>query len=126
MRQPALTRKTLAELVAGVPAEDAARALRAAGLAASIVNSVADLVREPHLWARGALARVTHPDLGEIVTQGVVPTLSKTPGRVAGWSRSPGSIDGGTSWRREVRSSDPRRLAGSLGCGSTTSQDHPE
>jgi crotonobetainyl-CoA:carnitine CoA-transferase CaiB-like acyl-CoA transferase len=29
--------------------------------------------------------------MGEIVTQGIVPSLSRTPGRVAGWSRKPGS-----------------------------------
>ena len=65
--------------------------LRGAGLAASVVNSVADLVREPHCWSRGDLLRLTHPALGEIVTQGIVPALSRTPGRVAGWSTRPGS-----------------------------------
>jgi len=60
-------------------------------VAASVVNSVADLVRDPHLWSRGDLLRLSHPELGEIVTQGVVPRLSLTPGRVAGWSRHPGS-----------------------------------
>jgi formyl-CoA transferase len=57
----------------------------------SPVNSVADLIREPHCWTRGDLVRLAHPDLGEIVTQGIVPSLSRTPGRVAGWSRQPGS-----------------------------------
>jgi crotonobetainyl-CoA:carnitine CoA-transferase CaiB-like acyl-CoA transferase len=88
---PARLREEIATLVAAAPAGDAASALRAAGLAASAVNSVAELMREPHLWSRGVLARFSHPDLGEIVTQGVVPLLSRTPGRVAGWSRSPGS-----------------------------------
>src|SRR5262249_47468545 len=83
---PARVRAALAELVGPLPADEAARVLRDAGLPATRVNSVADLVREPHLWSRGALVRVTHPALGEIVTQGVVPRLSRTPGRVAGWS----------------------------------------
>ena len=38
----------------------------------------------------GALVRLHHPDWGDILTQGVVPVLSRTPGRVAGWSRAPG------------------------------------
>ena len=51
---------------------------------------MADLIREPHLWSRNDLVRLTHPEMGEIVT-GIVPSLSRTPGRVAGWSRHPGS-----------------------------------
>ena len=74
-----------------LPGVEAVSTLRGAGLAASAVNSVADLVREPHLWSRGDLVRLAHPDMGEIVTQGIVPSLSRTPGRVAGWSRQPGS-----------------------------------
>ena len=52
---------------------------------------MADLIGDPHLWSRGDLVRHADPDLGEVVTQGVVPGLSRTPGRVAGWSRQPGS-----------------------------------
>jgi crotonobetainyl-CoA:carnitine CoA-transferase CaiB-like acyl-CoA transferase len=65
--------------------------LRGAGLAASVVNSVADLVREPHLWSRGDLVRCADPDRGEIVTQGIVPVFSRTPGRLRGWPGRPGS-----------------------------------
>jgi formyl-CoA transferase len=81
----------VAEVVGPRPAAEAVSALRSAGLAASVVNSVADLVREPHCWSRGDLVRLAHPELGEIVTQGIVPSLSRTPGRVAGWSCHPGS-----------------------------------
>jgi formyl-CoA transferase len=84
-------REDVAKLVSGLAADEAVTRLRGAGLAASVVNSVADLLREPHLWSRGDLVRLTHPELGEIVTQGIVPRLSRTPGRVAGWSRRPGS-----------------------------------
>jgi crotonobetainyl-CoA:carnitine CoA-transferase CaiB-like acyl-CoA transferase len=84
-------RDALAAWIRGRAADQAVAELRRAGLAASAVNSVADLVREPHLWSRGDLVRVPHPELGEIVTQGVVPLLSLTPGRVGGWSRFPGS-----------------------------------
>jgi formyl-CoA transferase len=87
----ASVREDVAKLVSGLAADEAVIRLRGAGLAASVVNSVADLLREPHLWSRGDLVRLTHPELGEIVTQGIVPRLSRTPGRVAGWSRRPGS-----------------------------------
>jgi crotonobetainyl-CoA:carnitine CoA-transferase CaiB-like acyl-CoA transferase len=84
-------REDVAQLVGTLPGAEAVSALRGAGLAASAVNSVADLVREPHCWSRGDLLRLAHPEMGEIVTQGIVPSLSRTPGRVAGWSRQPGS-----------------------------------
>jgi succinyl-CoA---D-citramalate CoA-transferase len=84
-------RDDVAKLVGTLPSVEAVSTLRGAGLAASAVNSVADLVREPHCWSRGDLLRLAHPEMGEIVTQGIVPSLSRTPGRVAGWSRQPGS-----------------------------------
>jgi len=79
------------KLIGGLVADDAVRALRQAGLAASVVNSVADLVREPHLWSRGDLVRRSDGEAGEIVMQGIVPVLSRTPGRLGDWSRRPGS-----------------------------------
>ena len=88
---PASVREDVAKLVGALPAAEAVTTLRRAGLAASAVNSVADLVREPHCWSRGDLVRLAHPEMGEIVTQGIVPSLSRTPGRVAGWSPRPGS-----------------------------------
>ena len=91
VRTPDAIREELQGLASARPADEAVSLLRGAGLAASPVNSVADLVREPHCWTRGDLARLAHPELGEIVTQGIVPALSRTPGRVAGWSLHPGS-----------------------------------
>ncbi len=90
---PAASRvpEALITFVAGLPADEAVARLRGVGLAATGVNSVADLVQEPHCWSRGDLVRLTHPALGEVVTQGIVPTLSRTPGRVAHWSTGPGS-----------------------------------
>jgi formyl-CoA transferase len=88
---PARVREEIAKLAWALEADEAVRALRGAGLAASAVNSVADLIREPHLWRRGDLVRCSSPELGEIVTQGIVPRLSRTPGRLAGWSPRPGS-----------------------------------
>jgi crotonobetainyl-CoA:carnitine CoA-transferase CaiB-like acyl-CoA transferase len=91
LRKPDAIREDVAELVAPLPADEAVALLRQAGVAASAVNSVADLVRDPHCWSRGDLLRLKHPELGEIVTQGIVPALSRTPGRVGGWSHRPGS-----------------------------------
>ena len=88
---PERGRRALAEIASALPAEDVTRALRSAGLSASSVNSVADLVGEAHLWSRGDLVRRADPELGLVVMQGVVPLLSQTPGRITGWSPAPGS-----------------------------------
>jgi formyl-CoA transferase len=84
-------RHAMARFVGTLPADEAVSALRRARLSASVVHSVADLVREPHLWSRGNLVRLADPQRGEVVTQGVIPILSRTPGRITGWSRYPGS-----------------------------------
>jgi formyl-CoA transferase len=88
---PPHARQELAAIVRVRPADEATHVLRAAGLCASTVNSVADLLGEAHLWSRGDLVKIADPELGEIVTHGVVPLLSDTPGRITGWSREPGS-----------------------------------
>jgi succinyl-CoA---D-citramalate CoA-transferase len=88
---PIAVREEIAKLVGAVTADDAVRALRQAGLAASAVHSVADLVREPHLWSRGDLVRRSDAETGEMVMQGIVPIMSRTPGQLTGWSRRPGS-----------------------------------
>ena len=46
------------------------------------INSVADIFEDPQFEARDNLLRFNDPDAGEIVVPGVIPKLSKTPGRV--------------------------------------------
>jgi crotonobetainyl-CoA:carnitine CoA-transferase CaiB-like acyl-CoA transferase len=89
--EPARLKEEFAKLIDALAADEAVRVLRQAGLGASVVNSMADLVREPHLWSRGDLVRRPDGDGGEIVTQGIVPMLSRTPGRLTDWSHRPGS-----------------------------------
>ncbi|PYN49374.1 MAG: hypothetical protein DME00_09110 [Candidatus Rokuibacteriota bacterium] len=74
---PVGVREELAKLVGAVAADEAARVLRRAGLAASVVNSVADLVQEPHLWSRGDLVRRTDPEMGEIVMHASAPLSAR-------------------------------------------------
>jgi formyl-CoA transferase/succinyl-CoA--D-citramalate CoA-transferase len=88
---PARVKEEVGKLAGALAANEAVRVLRQAGLPASVVNSVADLVREPHLWSRGDLVKRSDPEAGEIVMQGIVPILSMTPGRLTDWSRRPGS-----------------------------------
>ena len=46
------------------------------------VNSIADIFEDEHFQARGNLAHIAAEGLGEVVVPGVLPTLSKTPGRI--------------------------------------------
>ncbi len=46
------------------------------------VNSIADIFEDEHYQARGTLARVDVPGVGEVVVPNVLPRLSKTPGRI--------------------------------------------
>ena len=46
------------------------------------VNSIADIFADEHFQARGILAKLEEPGLGEVVVPGVVPRLSLTPGQI--------------------------------------------
>ena len=55
------------------------------------VNSIADIFEDEHFQARGNLARIIDGELGEVVVPGVVPTLSRTPGRITNLGPSLGN-----------------------------------
>lgn len=46
------------------------------------VYTIADIFEDPHFSARDMLVQVPHPDLGHTTQAGVVPKLSRTPGRI--------------------------------------------
>ncbi len=46
------------------------------------INTIADIFADPHFAARGTIARVGDPQLGEIAMPDVLPRLSVTPGRI--------------------------------------------
>ena len=46
------------------------------------VNNIADIFEDEHFQARGNLARLEEPGLGEVVVPGVTPRLSLTPGQI--------------------------------------------
>jgi formyl-CoA transferase len=74
--------------VAQRPAAEAVRLLAAAGVPASLVNTVADLVKEPQIVHRGSLVAVPDERLGEVLMAAPAPMLTRTPGairRAAPW-----------------------------------------
>ena len=68
-------------------AHDAAfllEALEAAQVPASKIYSIADIVRDPQYQARGMLEKLALDGGMELLVPGVVPKLSRTPGRIRG------------------------------------------
>lgn len=56
--------------------------LREADVPAAAGYTIADLMADPHVQARGNFVPVHDPDLGELAMQGVLPRLSETPGAI--------------------------------------------
>lgn len=65
---------------AALPLKYALEVLEDAGVPASAIYTVKDIVKDPHYTARGMLERVTTRDGDELLVPGVVPKLMKTPG----------------------------------------------
>ena len=81
----------VAEIVAGIAAwcaaHDAAHllaALEAAQVPSGKIFSIADIARDPQYLARGLIEKIRLEDGCELTVPGVVPKLSRTPGRVRG------------------------------------------
>lgn len=59
-------------------------ALEAAQVPASKIYSIADIVRDPQYLARGMIEKLALDNGKELLVPGVVPKLSRTPGRIHG------------------------------------------
>ena len=53
------------------------------GVPAGPVYDIAGAAADPQFQARGAIVEVDDPDVGPLAQPGVVPVLSRTPGRIA-------------------------------------------
>ncbi len=63
-------------------AREAQAKLDAAGVPASLVNTISDIFQDEHYRARDMLLEAPHPVLGKLTVPGIVPKLSETPGGV--------------------------------------------
>jgi crotonobetainyl-CoA:carnitine CoA-transferase CaiB-like acyl-CoA transferase len=63
-------------------ADEIDRVLNAEGIACGPINTVADIVADPHFKARDMVVAHHDPELGEMLGPGIVPKLSDTPGSV--------------------------------------------
>jgi benzylsuccinate CoA-transferase BbsF subunit len=73
--------RELERVTAGHDAFELMHALQAAGVAAGVVQTAADLLRDPQLRTRGFLEEVEHVALGRVVATGIPLGLGGTPGR---------------------------------------------
>ncbi len=74
--------KEVAAWAATMDSKEAERIFLDAGVVAGRVNTIADLLEDPHVQERGSLVKVCDPDLGELVVPRPVPRFSRTPSRV--------------------------------------------
>ncbi|NNH68507.1 CoA transferase [Nocardia uniformis] len=72
----------IATWTATADAEELLEKLHTAGVPAGRIYTARDMFTDPHFAAREAIVRITHPELGELPMQNVVPKLSATPGSV--------------------------------------------
>ena len=77
----------LREWIAERDAEEALAVMAEAGVVASRIYDVADIVADPIYGERGDIVTVDDPDLGPVRMQGVVPRYENHPGRV--WRSAP-------------------------------------
>lgn len=68
-------------------ADECLAILEEKGVPAGKIYSAKEIVEDPHYLAREMIVRVMHPVLGEFPMPGIVPKLSRTPGRI----REPGA-----------------------------------
>ena len=72
----------IADWSAGLDAAELNEILLHHGVPTGEIYRAPDMLRDPHFAAREAIVRLTHPELGELPMQNVVPKLSDTPGRI--------------------------------------------
>ena len=74
--------KLIGEWTLGLTRDECLSRLSEADGPASRIYSVLDIVADPQYEAREMILEIVHPELGVVKVPGVVPKLSKTPGRI--------------------------------------------
>ena len=80
----------IAEWTASQHLTEIERKLKAAGVPATRIYTIADIFSDPHYAARGSIVAASDGDLGSIAMAGVVPRLSATPGEIRHTGRAVG------------------------------------
>jgi crotonobetainyl-CoA:carnitine CoA-transferase CaiB-like acyl-CoA transferase len=72
----------VADFIAGLTRDELLRRCQALEISAGPINSIADIVADPHIKARENLVEIDHPRAGKVVVPNVLPRLSETPGHL--------------------------------------------
>ncbi|WP_067721340.1 CaiB/BaiF CoA transferase family protein [Nocardia yamanashiensis] len=72
----------IADWTRGADADDLLERLHRGGVPAGRIFTARDMFADPHFAAREAIARIAHPEFGELPMANVVPKLSATPGNI--------------------------------------------
>ncbi|MDQ0217241.1 CoA transferase [Peribacillus cavernae] len=70
------------EWTKSLPAKEALQVLEEKGVPSGLIYSAKEILEDPHYKEREMIINVEHPQLGEFSMPGVVPKLSRTPGKV--------------------------------------------
>ncbi len=70
------------EWTKSLPAKDALQKLEEKGVPSGMIYTAKEIVEDPHYQEREMILKVDHPQLGEFPMPGIVPKLSRTPGKV--------------------------------------------
>ncbi|MFW0782424.1 CaiB/BaiF CoA transferase family protein [Rossellomorea marisflavi] len=70
------------EWTKSMDAQEALEILAEKGVPSGLIYTAKEILEDPHYKEREMILKVDHPDLGEFPMPGIVPKLSRTPGRV--------------------------------------------
>jgi formyl-CoA transferase len=74
--------KLIEQWTTALSAKDCLEILEEQGVPSGLIYSAKDIVEDPHYKEREMIVSVDHPELGKFPMPGVVPKLSRTPGKV--------------------------------------------
>lgn len=70
------------EWTKSLTAKEALKRLDEKGVPSALIYSAKDIVEDPHYQEREMIIKIDHPQLGKFPMPGIVPKLSRTPGKV--------------------------------------------
>ena len=90
IRERSVLDREIQDWVGQLTGAEALRVLVDAGVPATMVSSIADLMADPHVVARGDFTTISDEVIGDVVVAAPKPLLSRTPGAIRSTAPSMG------------------------------------